>query len=165
MKIRFLFYKAKLGDGKILDNLISGWTGMLSLFRLDLRLLGFSHMEVWLPDEIGNFTYGSCLSSASRGGKVGVRFAPAEEVLKNPKRWWYIEVEVKPERLEVALEEAKRLVGLPYDYAGILGFVIPFVKNDPGKWYCSEISCWFGKLCGIYKSYNIGVLLNSSAIS
>ena len=160
MKIRFLFYKAKLGDGHVIDNLISGWTGLLSLFRLNLNLYGFSHMEVWIPEpecfngfewqNMGDYQ-GLCFSSASRGDRVGVRWAPANEVLKHPKRWSYVECDVDLERLEVAMQESNKLVNKPYDYAGIWGFVIPFVKNNPDKWYCSEVCCWFGKLCNIYK--------------
>ena len=79
-------------------------------------------------------------------------FAPASEVLgKHPERWDYIECEVDPERLEVAVEEAKKLVGKGYDYWALFGFFNPLPIQDAKKWYCSEICDWFKVLAGIYK--------------
>ena len=149
VRIRFMFYHAKWGDGKWLDNAISIWTSLLSLLRLDLRLLGFSHEEVLIPDEEGSFENGVCFSSTTRGGSEGVRFAPAKEVLKHPERWSYIEVPVSAEDLEVAMAEAQKLIGMPYDYWGIAGFVCPIVKQRPDEWYCSEVSHWFARLCKV----------------
>lgn len=100
---------------------------------------------------IGGSPYiGRCFSSTTRGDANGVRFAPAAEVLHHPERWDYIECEVDPGRLEVALAEAERLVGAKYDYwAIILGFSQPFPIQDEEKWYCSEICDWFKYLCRI----------------
>ena len=32
-------------------------------------------------------------------------------------------------------------VGKKYDYLGILGFILPFVKQSKKRWFCSEICC------------------------
>jgi hypothetical protein len=54
-----------------------------------------------------------------------------------------MEFEIDEERLEVVLEESKKLIGLPYDFWGIFGFLQPFNTQDSKEWYCSEISAWF----------------------
>ena len=148
---------------------------MLGLFyNWKLLKYNFSHEEIWLPDKeynrihntfgdgfvaektggSANFNFcgyiGECFSSTTRGAADGVRFAPASEVLKHPERWSYIEFEVDPERLEVALEESKKIVGLKYDFWGVFGFIQPFAFQDPKKYFCSELCDWFKVLCGIH---------------
>lgn len=167
MRIRFIFHH---GKDSFVGKAIIAWTGFLALFyNWRLFKYPFSHVSIWIPDENGNFaTYmdihrdfnkpdnqreikylGQCFSSTTRGKANGVRFAPASEVLKHPERWSYIKVEVDLERLEIALEEAKKLVGRKYDFWGIFGFIQPFVIQDEKRWYCSEIINWFAVLCGI----------------
>jgi len=162
MKIRFVFHnpKGERGVGKA----IVGWTWILGCFyNWKVLKYNFSHVEVWLPyenspkdrwfyNEYTNHYCGQCFSSTTRGVYNGVRFAPASEVIgKHPERWSYIECDVDPERLEVAVEEAKRLVGLKYDYWALFGFFNPFAVQDSKKWYCSEICNWFGALCRVCK--------------
>ena len=158
MKIRILYHHGKdslVGRGIVL------WTWVLGLFyNWKVLKYNFSHVEVWLPDEydefIGDTTepdigcfVSECFSSTTRGTANGVRFAPASVVLKHPERWSYIEVKVDPERLEVALAEARKLVGKKYDFWALFGFFNPFPIQDDKRWYCSEICNWFKVLCGI----------------
>lgn len=155
MKIRFAFHKplGERGVGKA----IVAWTWFLGLFY-NWRVLkyNYSHVEVWLPNSLGKFKMygkitGECFSSTTRGDAEGVRFAPAYQVIgKHPERWDRIEVDVDEERLEVAVEEARRLVGAKYDYLGLFGFMNPFAVQDDKRWYCSEICDWFACLLGIY---------------
>ncbi len=166
MRIRFLYHKpaGERGVGK----LIVGWTWLLALISLQFKRLkyDYSHEEIWLSYVIegysifafgfGGVNYwkaedrtetpiyiGECLSSTTRGGAAGVRFAPAAEVLKHPERWDYIECEVDGERLRVAIDEAQRLVGARYDYWGLFGFLNPFPIQHSRQWYCSELCDWF----------------------
>lgn len=128
----------------------------------------FSHESLWLCDEQGKFwgmfgTYdinshavfkytGQCFSSTTRGDANGVRFASADKIIgKHPERWSYIEFEVDTERLDVAIQEAKRLVGRKYDYWGLFGFFNPLPVQDKNRWYCSEICNWFKSLLKISK--------------
>ena len=170
--VRFLFHKPKGEHG--VGKAIMVWTWILGCFyNWKVLKYNYSHEELWLPDENGKFwqgkrvcwqklrngmyicplryeSLGYCFSSTTRGGAKGVRFAPASEVLKHLERWDYIEVEVDPYRLEVAMEEAKKLEGKKYDYLALFGFFQPFVMQDSKKWYCSEICDWLKVLLRIY---------------
>ncbi len=170
-KIRFVYHKPKgefrLWPPRLIGSAIVGLTWIYALFYGKGKALkyNYSHEEVWLPDENGEFGgikpcgkrridnahqvlfKGECFSSTTRGEWKGVRFAPAYEVLKHPDRWDYIEVEVDSERLEVAVAEAHRLVGAGYDFLGILGFLNPFPVQNKIWWYCSEVCHWFKRLC------------------
>lgn len=149
MLIRFVFHNpiGERGVGK----LIVGYTWLLGLFyNWKVLKYNFSHMELWIPDENGNFYNGQCFSSTTRGDWNGVRFAPASEVLKHPERWSYIEGEVENFRCEVAIEEARKLVGKAYDYGYILSFLQPFIVQKEKAWACSEICDWFAYLCRIF---------------
>ncbi len=164
MKIRFIYHKpqGERGVGKAIVALT--WVYALFYAKGKALKLDYSHEEVWLPDEDGIFIFnnigahligsqyaGQCFSSTTRGDAEGVRFAPAQCVIgKHPERWDYIEVNVDPERLEVAVAEARRLVGKKYDYLGIFGFINPFPVHSKDKWYCSEVCDWFKVLLRIY---------------
>jgi len=157
VKVRFVFHK---GKDSFVGRAIVIWTGFLALFY-NWRILrySYSHEEMWIPDEHGNFGYidfadtvnayatqqyaGQCFSSTTRGKWKGVRFAPASEVLgKHPERYCYIECEVSDYRFEVFMDEAQRLVGAGYDYGFVLSFLQPFLVQNPDDWACSEISDW-----------------------
>ncbi len=180
MKIRFVFHKP-LGERGI-GKAIVAWTWILGLFY-NWRVLryNYSHVEIWIPNEGGWFTDykvidrerlhrgkddfwgwgktiesygGACFSSTTRGKWEGVRLAFASTVLGHPERWNYIECEVDPERLEVAIAETNKLMGRKYDYLGIFGFFVPFNIQSRKRWYCSEICSWFGYLCRITTKRN-----------
>lgn len=67
-KYRTLFYVSKWGDGHIADNLIALATqlGHIGLFFSPNRILwdtvksGYSHEEIWTPDEDGQFSISDC---------------------------------------------------------------------------------------------------------
>jgi hypothetical protein len=148
MKIRVLFYKAKI-DGKWLDDAISIYTGLLPC---NWGTKGYSHAEIWFPSEQGTFIsrcgddvqfYGHCFSSTTRGSWKGVCIRHASIVLKHPERWDYMEFNVDAGRYAVARELAELQEGKPYDYKGIFGFFWPWPIQDKKKWYCSEICAWF----------------------
>ena len=169
MKLIFLFHKPKgefrLWPPRCVGTLIVGWTWALAFVSGGWNRLkyNYSHVELGIPNEYGEFFYyppmpnsrtctpircylGQCFSSTTRGGAKGVRFAPASEVLKHPERWDYAEVEVDDERFEVAMAEARKLVGKKYDYIGLFGFFWPWNIHDKNKWYCSEICAWLAYL-------------------
>ena len=164
MKIRYLFHKpmGERGVGKA----IVAWTWLLGLFySREVLKYNYSHMEVWLPDEDGDFgkvvllgirnadaahqvlLKGKCFSSTTMGDAEGVRFDLAMNVVgKHLERWEYIECDAYGRRLEVAIAEAERLVGAKYDYMGLFGFFLPINIQDSQRWFCSEICMWFAYL-------------------
>ncbi len=158
VKIRFVFHH---GKDSFVGRAIIVWTWILALcYNWKALSKNYSHVEIWIPYEHNNkkrwfyneYTKHYCgkfFSSTTRGTANGVRFTSASEVLKHPERWSYIECEVDPERLEVTLEEAKKLVGKKYDFWALFGFFNPFPVQDDKRWYCSEICNWFSVLCGI----------------
>jgi len=120
-RFRTVFYKSKIGDGKVLDNLISISTGLLHCWRLfnkkqrEVLLNNFSHEEIWTPDEKGLFEivgstddgipatayrgtmYTSTMGQAARGKNNvgdGTCKRDADLVLKHPDRWCFVEWEV-----------------------------------------------------------------------
>ena len=163
MKLRSLYHspKGERGIGKW----IVGWTWALGLFYNWKSLkYNYSHEELWIPDEKGEFLactrypsentiycgtqniVGQCFSSTTRGDAEGVRFAPASDVLKHPERWEYIEFEVDDKVWDEFQWRINAQVGKKYDWHGVCGFVLPWVKQTNKKWFCSEICDWI-KFC------------------
>lgn len=94
---------------------------------------------------IHSFGQGICFSSATRGGKTGVRFAPSNEVVgKNPERWITITVNLPDEVEEAMWQAAKSIKGAGYDYIGVLFKTTPITDflQINGWWYCSECVNW-----------------------
>ena len=121
MKMRILFYRAKFGDKKLLDNLISGWTGLFNWGTIRA-----SHVEIWVADETkksplcehgfcrrgtvfadgsreSHLWLGTCYTSTMRGDDNGTVKRPASGVLTHPERWCYVEVEVEELSCKVML--------------------------------------------------------------
>ena len=136
MKIKIAFYKYN----KItLNALISLWTWPFNPFTPPV-----SHCELGVEMTDG-WEY---FSSTLRGGAKGTRWIDKVNLFKNPDRWEIYMFEV--ESVEDIISRANGILGQPYDFAGLTGFVTPFgLPNDKKKWYCSE-ACYF-VLTGIWK--------------
>ena len=159
MKYRFLFYKSKWGDKHIIDNVISLVTLCYNWFSPDA-----SHVEVWLPDkEMGWKLYyrkvssfpqyqGTCFTSTMRGDDNGTVMRPASDVLKNPSRWYYYEVECDKQVFEDAefAAQVKCKNNKGYGKRTLLKFV-GINWPDPDRAICSEICHWFGCITGVFK--------------
>ncbi len=159
MKLRILLHNPK-GERSI-GKAIVAYTWLLALVRLDFKSMKhhYSHVEAWWPNKYGqlhNYTtggicwlkredgilfpavYGFCFSSTTRGKYKGVRIAPASEVLHNPHRWAYIEIDVTQAQLDAFKAYAESRIGRKYDYWGIFGFFLPFNTQKKADDYCSE---------------------------
>ena len=157
MKISFCFYKADI-DGKVLDNAIAAWTG---LFPCNWGTPPYSHVEVWFPflangengDEFGSFEHGILWSSSTRGRKLpGVRCGTPSEILKHPERWDILEFDGLDEaELRKASLWCHSQSHKSYDFAGILGFFVPWNTQNKNKWYCSEFCAKVARLLGLTK--------------
>ena len=146
MRIRVLFYRAKW-DGHLLDNAISLWT---KIFNWNTG--PYSHAEIWIPDEHGNFTddefevpktqwiLGTAFTSTMRGDVNGVVKRPAAEVLKHPGRWDYIEIEVSEHDYKMILRWMEVTVAKNpgYDIRCILSFFWYRREFKSDKFICSE---------------------------
>ena len=106
MKFKVLYYKSQFGDKHLIDNAISIYTKLFNW-----RTKNYSHIELWLPDEKGQFwlpceeppemrlkPLGTSFTSTmgqtgGRQGKGGTCLRPAYDILKNPHRWDYQDVE------------------------------------------------------------------------
>lgn len=88
---------------------------------------------------------GICFSSATRGKKTGVRFAPSSEIIgRHPERWLTITVNVPDEVEEGMWKAAKSIEGAGYDYIGVIGKTTWFTDwfQSYDRWYCSEACNW-----------------------
>jgi hypothetical protein len=103
-------------------------------FGIALRTLSkYSHCEF-------RFSDGMCFSSTTRVGPTegvvqdGCRF---KQIDMNPDRWDFVPLPF--------LDEARlrnwcaQQVGRGYDYAGIFAYLIPGMKPDAEKYFCSEV--------------------------
>ncbi len=141
LKLRVLFYKAKW-DGHLLDDAISLWTGIFNWGTGP-----YSHAEIWIPDDEGEFEvgvgpdrdwyYGTCYTSTMRGDENGVVKRPAAQVLKHPERWDYIEIGVEDDRIinwmDISVENNPG-----YDIKCIISFFWPWRWHKSSKFICSE---------------------------
>ena len=64
----------------------------------------------------------------------GLRFT--QEITGNPKKWDFVKIDV--DQLEI-YTHCLVLDGRKYDIWGVLSYVLPFVKQDPRMFYCSEV--------------------------
>lgn len=115
---------------------IAFYKGSWSLWKDPGKLIGhlavcirtlskYSHAELVI-DRV-------CYTSSVRDG--GVR---AKVIDLTDGHWDVREVSEVWDNKEVALQWFKEHDGLPYDWWGIVRFVLPFVKQKDGEWFCSE---------------------------
>ena len=120
--MKVIFYKAR--HGNFIDKAIafktSSWTDRLTGKWLD----GYSHCELLFKDGM--------MFSASQWDNA-VRF---EHHRYNADKWEYTEVDLSELHCRAF---AMQRNGEKYDYLGIVGFIVPFVKDDSKKSFCSEV--------------------------
>jgi len=179
MKIfRIGFYKAKLGDGKFIDDGISVYTtlvnavGLLCIFQFKMARQiikrRYSHVEVWWKenddepwfDENGN-ALGWMFTSTMRQGMSGTVIRLARDVLTHLDRWDVMEIKVQDASYWNALAWAHRQVkeNKGYNIGTILNFFNPFrsiKKPKHGeKNICSVVVQGFCWSAGIFKNWII----------
>lgn len=135
-RIEILLYRADKQDKHKADDFIAAYTG---LFPCNYGTRPYSHVEIGLQQSCGNVR---CFSSTSRDyllGKNGTRWIDKPDLFENPDRWDVYYKMATPAGIELMEERANSIVGLLYDWLGILGFAFPFgILHDPYRWYCSE---------------------------
>ena len=99
-------------------------------FVFDERPLPLDGATVQAGDPGGSL----CYSSSPRDG--GVRF---KQIDLNDGKWTVANIGLlNPADLRLALNFCKARLGMRYDWAGILGFVLPFGEHDDQDRFCSE---------------------------
>ncbi|KKM90455.1 hypothetical protein LCGC14_1238580 [marine sediment metagenome] len=172
-RYRTLLYHSKWGDGHVIDNVIALTTQAYNLWRFidpvlwDVVKMGFSHEEIWVPDENDDFMWtaelmypngpykmdgyaGICYTSTMgqvRGSNNvgdGTCKRNAALVLKHSKRWSYVEHSVPDWEFTYMVQYLEDQVTENKGYG--LG---------PNKNICSEIShnanVVSGELAGPFK--------------
>jgi uncharacterized protein YycO len=127
--VRLAFYKS--GKGGLSDKIIAGWT-----WPWNIGTNPYSHVEIgWQNQENGTWKY---FSSSIRDG--GTRFKWGPELLKNPERWDVYEKGFSDDVVIRMAERAQSLLGKPYDWYGIFGFItVTGQVNKKDHFYCSEV--------------------------
>ena len=160
-EIRAAYYKSKLFDGHILDNLISGYTWFFNPLTPNV-----SHEEKWFPDKHGNFIVngkivGRCFSSTMRGDAKGCRWDRAAKILRNPKRWLIKKQWVSDNEYHNMIVEANQMVANNKGY-NIKGILVGFFTLKPrhgtvGKYYCSQACAWLEFYAKVTKKWVIRI--------
>lgn len=121
--IYLALYKGPADD---LMHVISHWVTCIVLSIRDLKITKYSHTEVCID--------GVCYSSSVRD--KGVR---SKVINLDSGKWDYIDITGKVDK-EYALKVFESKKGKKYDWFGALGFGLPFLKQNPDKEYCFEIT-------------------------
>ena len=96
----------------------------------------YSHVEL-VFDEFGTTADGVlCFSADEKDG--GTRF---KRIILDPTNWTIVPIPSTTHQMRSADAYATAKDGLKYDWAGILGFVLPFGEHDDEDRFCSEIVC------------------------
>lgn len=121
--IYLALYKGPASD---LMHIISHWVTCIVLSVRTLKFTKYSHTEVCID--------GVCYSSSVRD--KGVR---SKVINLDSGKWDYIDITSFVDK-EHALEVFNSKRGKKYDWFGALGFGLPFLKQNPDKEYCFEIT-------------------------
>lgn len=106
------FYKA---EGRLVDKLIRWWTQSR-----------FSHCElVFSNDEMFSADAWTGTTRFTRS------FTPAH--------WELVPITIGEDQEALLYQWCLDRVGKKYDWLGVFGFVLPFIKQDSSRWFCSEI--------------------------
>ena len=92
-----------------------------------------------------------CVSSSSRDG--GVRFKLASLVLKNIFKWDILDTTDDMNKAVTMLSFALGEDGKDYDFAGVTGFKLSFIDQNPDKWYCTELCDKAKQLVGLWMTF------------
>ena len=126
MNCKVAFYKSNQPKADWLDKLIAWWTKGK-----------YSHVEI----VINEYMY----STSPRDKEVRKK----EHIVDNVS-WDYVEIDL-PE-IKNGFEFFRQVEGEPYDWFGILGFVLPF-QDRTDRWFCSEFVSNFLKVSGCKKLF------------
>jgi len=118
-KISVAFFKGSSPRADIWDKIICWWTHG-----------PYSHVTYVHENEEGELV--ECTASPEDGCVRCKPFNP------NPEDWDILDFEISDRNYQHAIDFYKEISGDKYDWMGILGFVIPFIRDRAHDWFCSE---------------------------
>lgn len=116
----------------------------------------YSRLVRWIdhgPYSHCELVFGDGLSASASYIDGGVRF---KRIAYDPAHWDFVDL---PDALEPAARQwFEGHIGQCYDLAGNLRFVLPWLNDSQGKWFCSEAAAaalglaepWRYGPCGLY---------------
>lgn len=117
--MKLIFYRAKFGN--IVDKLTSMWTSG-----------PYSHCELYFED------IDDCYSASPRENMC--RF---KKININDGHWEIVDLDDSKYDQKQIIRLAEDQLGKPYDWIGIIfSQIFPINKQDPNKWFCSEICAY-----------------------
>jgi len=132
MIIRLAGYK---GPGRIFDKIVRWVTKSI-----------YSHTElIFFPDKYSEVSF------SADAWENKVRFAKFQY---NPVNWDFVDIEITVDQYSDMYKAALSLEGHKYDYLGVLGFVIPFIKASKNRDFCSEADLWVLQNGGLFMGVN-----------
>ena len=121
MKLAFYIY-----NGEVLDKAIKLWTATWKeRFNKEWKNIP-SHVEFI-------FSNGVWFSSSPRDKGTRFKYIDAKQ-----GRWVYFDIATTKEEEQIIYNWCDSIKDRDYDWPGILSFIIPFIKDDKDKWFCSE---------------------------
>lgn len=117
----------------------------------------YSHVEIIFPDmkihdTKNNRLLSLCFSSYEKEGGVRFKF-----IHLTPEKWDILTFQVSDEQYEALMALGSSLADAKYDWAGIMGFVLPWRKDRPDRFFCSEVVLYvMQEVLGIFKYVDAG---------
>ena len=118
-RVQLAFAKADREGAGFNAKLIAWWTNG-----------PYSHVELLIHD-YNDITY--MWTASSTENKVRKKIHK-----HNPGRYDYIDLEMSEEDIDKIERFFKMIEGQEYDWLGIMGFVMPALRDRTTKWFCSE---------------------------
>lgn len=116
-------------------------------------ILHFYHKEEVLPKLLQWFSFGTKNHVSIQlddviyeaiGGRLGTSgvFMSGDVYCYHPEKkkdWSLVSIKVNIQNKSSVKDFLRNQVGKGYDYRGIYGFLLRFIKHNENKWYCSEL--------------------------
>lgn len=116
-------------ESNIISKAIAWWTSNLKEKLSGDWINGYSHTEILFYDNMMMF-------SASQY-KKSVRFKKHNIT---SKKWTRIKINLSQKEIKTLKKECAKELGKRYDFLGVAGFVLPFIRENSEKWFCSELT-------------------------
>jgi len=127
MEINVVFYRVDQPDAMWLDKLIAWWTAPFSCKFNSAWRYGYSHVEIYIRER------GKMYSVSPRDNKV--RTIKVNRLSNH----WKASKAIQVTDAKEFRDSCNKYLGAKYDYLGILGFVVPAIKDSSSRYFCSEL--------------------------